>query len=177
MTLTASPADLTYPTTNTQLFGRVALTNPDGTSDTDYSSLTVSFQSGGTTIVTLPVGSDGTVLDPASFTPSASGPVDAAVIGTSTVEGSVSAPVALTVTNVTPSLSLKTNTVTETYGKAATVTGTLSYTSGSTTAPVTNQKVWVNTTESATGALATATTNGTGGFTITLPQRPAARST
>lgn len=174
VTLNAASTSLSYGAASTTLSGQVTLTNPDTTSDTDFSSLsTVTIQSGGTTIATLPLSSTGSFSDP-NFTPSASESLDAVVSGTATVEGSTSSPaLALTVTSVTPKLSLKVNPVTETYGKAATVTGTLSYTAGSTATPVAGQKVWLNTTASATGALATATTTATGGFTITLPQRPA----
>ena len=79
--------------------------------------------------------------------------------------------VPLTVSNTTPTLSLKVNPVTETYGKPVTVTGTLRYTSGSTSAPVAGQEVWVNTTKYSAYALATGTTTGNGSFTITLPKR------
>ena len=68
-------------------------------------------------------------------------------------------PVALIVTDTTPTLKLKVNPVTETYGKAVTVTGTLSYTSGSASAPVAGQQIWVSTTKSAADALANGTTS------------------
>jgi hypothetical protein len=84
----------------------------------------------------------------------------------------VSKSVAHTVPSVPPTLSLKVNPPTETYGKPATVTGTLS-TGGSAPAPVAGQKVWVSTTKTSAGALATGTTTATGGFSIKLPERAA----
>ena len=172
VTLNAASTSLSYGHASTTLSGQVTLTNPDATSDTDFSSLTtVTIQSGGTTIATLPLSSTGSFSDP-GFTPSATESLEAVLAGTATVGGSTSSPaLPLTVTSVTPSLTLKVNPVTETYGKAATVTGTLTYTSAKT--PVAGQKVWVNTSNSSTGALATATTASTGSFSITLPQRTA----
>ena len=72
-----------------------------------------------------------------------------------------------------PTLSLKVNPVTETYGKAATVTGTLRYASGSASAPVAGGQVWVAATQSSAAALATATTTASGAFSIKLPERAA----
>ena len=63
------------------------------------------------------------------------------------------------------------NPVTETYGKPVTVSGTLTYTSAKT--PVADQPVWVNTTNSPDGVLATGTTTASGSFSITLPERAA----
>jgi hypothetical protein len=84
----------------------------------------------------------------------------------------VSKSVAHTATSVPTALSLKANPATETYGKPATVTGTLS-TGGSTSAPVAGQKVWVSTTKTSAGALATGTTTASGGFSVKLPERAA----
>jgi hypothetical protein len=174
VTLSAANASLSYPNTATTLSGQVTLTNPDGTPDTDYTSpagLEVSIQSDGTTIADVPVTSDGTFSY--SITPSASESVEAEVVGNAVVYGSLlpSPSVSLTVTDVTPTLSLKVNPVTETYGKPVTVSGTLTYTSAKT--PVEDQPVWVNTTNSPDGALATGTTTVGGGFSITLPERAA----
>jgi hypothetical protein len=174
VTLAAANANLGYPNTSTTLSGKVTLTNPDGTADTDYSSpgLQLSIQSAGSQVSQLvPIGSDGTFSVP-DFAPSASESVEAEVSG-AVVATAVSPPVAITVTTVTPTLSLKVNPVTETYGKPATVTGTLSYAAGSKSAPVAGQRVWVNTTQSSAGALATGTTTASGGFSITLPERAA----
>ena len=175
VTLAASQVSLSYPNPSTVLSGHVTLTNPDGTPDTDDSSandLSVRIQVvGGTFNELLPISSDGTFSD-LDFTPSASESVEAEVVGADVVS-SESAPVALTVTSVTPTLSLTVNPVTETYGKPVTVTGTLSGTSGSTSAPVAGQPVWVSTSTSSAGALATGTTAGNGGFSMTLPERAA----
>jgi hypothetical protein len=72
-----------------------------------------------------------------------------------------------------PVLSLTVKPVTETYGKPATVTGTLNYTAGSASTPDAGQQVWVSTTQSSAGALAKGTTTASGGFSITLPERAA----
>jgi hypothetical protein len=165
VTLIAAKTNLSYPNSGTTLGGQVILTNPDGTPDTDYSSTAVNIQSGGVTVAKLSLKSDGTFQD--MFTPSASESVDAEVTGTA-VESSVSAPVAFTVTSATPTMSLTVNSVTETYGKPATVTGTLSYTSGSASGPVADRAVWINTTDSSVGAVATGVTTNTGSFTMQL---------
>jgi hypothetical protein len=70
-------------------------------------------------------------------------------------------------TPATTALTLKVNPATETYGKGATVTGTL--TSGS--AGVAGRQVWVSTTKTTSGELAKGTTTATGAFSITLPNR------
>jgi hypothetical protein len=175
LTLAAANTNLSYPDSSTTLSGTVTLTNPDGTPDTDYtpsSGLTLSIKAIGSEFnQLLPIGSDGTFSDP-DFAPSASESVEARIVG-GTVDVSSSKPVAFTVTTVTPTLSLKVNPVTETYGKSAIVTGTLSYASGSKSAPVAGEQVWVNATQSSAGALATGTTNASGGFSITLPERAA----
>jgi hypothetical protein len=85
----------------------------------------------------------------------------------------VSQRVAHTVTSVPPALSLKVNPATETYGKPATVTGTLRSGPGATSAPVAGQQVWVSTTKTSAGALAKGTTTASGGFSIKLPERAA----
>lgn len=178
VTLTASDTSLTYGHASTALTGTVGLVNPDGTPNSDYTGLSVNLiaeSQVGDTIAesqvadALPVSSTGTFSDP-DFTPSASESVIAEVIGYG-VDSSESAPVKLTVTNTTPTLSLKVNPVTETYGKPVTVTGTLKHTAGSTSAPLAGQKVWVNTTKSSANALATATSTDNGSFSITLPRR------
>ncbi len=171
VTLAAASDSLTYPDPSTTLSGQLTLTNPDGTPDTDIpAELKVGILSGSITIAQVPVQSDGTFTY--SIAPSASESVTAEVESDATVSsGAPSAAVDLTVTDVTPALSLKVNPVTETYGKPVTVTGTLTYTSAKT--PVAGQQVWVNTTNSSTGALATGTTTATGTFSITLPERGA----
>ena len=172
VTLAAAPANLSYPNDSTTLSGQVTLTNPDSTADADYSSSKVRIQAvGGEFNELLPISSDGTFSDP-DFTPPASESVVAEVVGP-VDDYSQSSPVALTVTTVTPSLSLTVNPVTETYGKPVTVTGTLSAASGSASAPVAGQQVWVNTTNSPAGALATAATTASGGFSMTLPEQAA----
>jgi hypothetical protein len=169
VTLSAASTSLSYPSITTKLSGQVTLTNPDGTSDTDFpAGLEVSIRSDGSVIGEAAVESDGTF----SFliTPPASESVDATVIGDATVESSPSSPaLPLTVTSVTPTLKLKVNPVTETYGKAAVVTGTLTY--GSASTAVSGQQVWVNTTNSPSGALASRITAANGSFSITLPER------
>jgi hypothetical protein len=169
VTLNATSTSLGYGDASTGLSGQVTLTNPDTTPDTDFSSLTsVTIESGGTPVETLPLSSTGAFSDP-SFTPSGNGEsIDAVLTGTATVQGSSSSPVTFTVGSTTPTLKLNATSVTETYGKTFTVSGTLAGASGG----IASQKVWINTTQSATGALATATTNATGGFTITVPTRP-----
>lgn len=170
VTLAAASDSLGYPDPSTTLSGQVTLTNPDGTPDTDFpADLKVDIQSAGATITTIaqaPVHSDGTFSY--SIAPSASESVAVEVESDdSTVfSGAPSAPVDLTVTDVTPTLSLKVNPVTETYGKPITVTGTLTYTSGAT--PAAGQQIWVNATNSPTLPLATGTTNAAGGFSISV---------
>jgi hypothetical protein len=78
-----------------------------------------------------------------------------------------SKPAAHTLPSVPPPLSLKVNPATETYGKPATVTGTLD--AGPTA--VAGQQVWVSTTKTSAGALAKGTTTASGGFSIKLPER------
>ena len=176
VTLAAASDSLTYPDPSTTLSGQVTLTNPDGTPDTDIpADLKVAIQSAGSTITIIaqaPVHSDGTFSY--SIAPSASESVAVEVEsdGATVFSGAPSAPVDLTVTDVTPTLSLKVNPVTDTYGKPITVTGTLTYTSAST--PVAGQQVWVNTTNSPTGALGTAITTAAGGFSVTVPDQAVA---
>ena len=172
VTLTAANSNLSHQDPSTTLSGQVTLTNPDGTPYTgDSSGLKVSIQSGTTSLITsiasVPVASDGTFSY--LITPSASESVEAEVAPDTLIRNSTpSSPVALTVTDDTPALSLKVNPVTETYGKPVTVTGTLTDAS----AAVDGQQVWVNTTNSPAGALATGTTTA-GAFSITLPERAA----
>jgi hypothetical protein len=126
----------------------------------------VDIQSGGVTVAKPSLRSDGTFA--VNFTPSASESVDAEVTGTA-VESSVSLPVAFTVTSATPTMSLTVNSVTETYGKPVTVTGTLTYTSGSASGPVADRAVWVSrSNKDSVGALATAVTTNNGSFTLQL---------
>src|SRR6202042_898776 len=80
VTLSAASTSLSYPSITTKLSGQVTLTNPDGTSDTDFpAGLEVSIRSDGSVIGEAAVESDGTF----SFliTPPASESVDATVIG------------------------------------------------------------------------------------------------
>lgn len=165
VTLTAANANLSYSDPSTTLSGQVTLTNPDGTPDTDFpADLEVGILSGGTSIAEVPVGSDGTFSY--LITPSASESVEAEVIGDAVASSSLpSASVALAV--ATPTLSLKVNPVTETYGKPVTVTGTLTPAS----TPLAGQGIWINTTNSPAGALATGTTTASGAFSVTLPER------
>ena len=168
VTLAAASTSLSRQAPSTTLSGQVTLTNPDGSADSDYpAGLEVGIESGTSTLADVPVASDGTFSYP--ITPSASESVTAEVVGDAVVEASTaSAAVDLTVTDDTPVLSLKVNPVTETYGKPVTVTGTLTDAS----AAVDGQQIWVNTTNSPAGALATGTTTA-GGFSITLPERAA----
>jgi len=147
----------------------VSLTYPDGTPDTDYTDLTVDFLADNTLI-----GGDAFVQSNGTFSfqisPSASESVAAEVPAIDWVASSApSSPVTLSVAAATPTVALAVNPVTETYGKAATVTGTLTDTSDTT--PVAGQQVWVNSTNSPTGALATATTSSAGTFSIARPER------
>jgi hypothetical protein len=167
--LSAANTSLSHQDPSTTLSGQVTLTDPDGSADTDYpAGLEVGIQSGTSAIADVPVASDGTFSY--AITPSASESVDAEVIGDAVVDASpISPSVALTVTDATPTLSLKVNPVTETYGKPVTLTGTLT----SASAPVDGQQIWVNTTNSPAGALATGATTATGAFSIALPERAA----
>jgi hypothetical protein len=168
VTLAATRTHLSYPYTETALSGTVTLTNPDGTADTDYTGLTLSIVRGGQDLEYLSVASDGTFTDP-NFAPPASESVVAEVTGNG-IESSQSVPVPLTVTSTTPTLKLKVNPVTETYGLSATVIGTLSYPSGATGAPVSGQEIWIGRTAGASGSpLATGKTGAGGGFSIRLP--------
>jgi hypothetical protein len=172
VTLSAASTSLSYPNNTTTLSGQVTLTNPDGTSDTDFpAGLEVAIQEDGLTLAYAPVASDGSY----SYTiaPPASESVDAEVIGDATVEPSApSTAVALTVTNVTPTLKLNVNPVTETYGKPVAVTGTLTY--GSASAPVAGQHVEViDPAAPSGGPIATVITAANGSFSTTLSGRPA----
>jgi hypothetical protein len=169
VTLSAASTSLSRQSPSTTLSGQVTLANPDGTPDTDIpADLKVGILAGSTTIVQVPVQSDGTFSY--SIAPSATESVTAQVESDATVSsGAQSAAVDLIVTDDTPTLSLKVNPVTETYGKPVTVTGTLTDAS----AALAGQQVWVNTTNSPTGAMATGTTTATGAFSIALPERAA----
>jgi hypothetical protein len=167
--LQASP-DLLTSAGSTALTGQLILSNPDGSVDTDYpTGASVTIQSDdGTTLATLPLASDGSYSDP-DFPVSASENIEAVFAGTATIGSGVSEPVALTVDTPPPSGTLKVNPVTETYGKAVAVTGTL--TSGST--PLAGQTVWVGTTGFSDTPLATGTTSASGAFSVTLPEQAA----
>lgn len=168
VTLAAANPNLSYGNIEAGLSGTVTLTNPDGTADTDYAGVSVNILSGGQEIQSQPVASDGTFSDP-HYTPWTSESIVAEVIGYG-VQSSQSAPVALTVTNTTPALTLKVNPVTETYGKTATVTGTLAYTPGSTSQPLAGQEIWIGTQQWDWGSpLVTGKTGADGSFSITLP--------
>lgn len=170
--LVASPSTVTSPGGSTALTGGLVLLYPNGSVDTDYpAGASVTIQSGGTTLATLPVGSDGSFSDP-NFTPSASESIEAVFAGTATIGSSVSPPVPLTVEPATSTGSLKVNPVTETYGKAVAVTGTLI--SGST--PLAGQTIWVNTTGFPNDPIATGTTNANGAFSVALPEQAAGRT-
>ena len=84
--------------------------------------------------------------------------------------GTPSAAVTLTVTDDTPTLSLKVNPVTETYGKPVTVTGTLTDAVGCAQPASRSGSTPTN---SPTGPLATGTTTANGAFSITLPEQAA----
>jgi hypothetical protein len=168
VTLMASKTNLSYPNSSTTLLGQVTLTNPDGTPDTDYSSATavaVDIQSGGVTIAKPLLKSDGTFG--VAFTPPASESVEAEVTGTA-VESSVSSPVAITLTRLTPTLTLTVNSVTETIGKPVTVTGTVTWTSASGSGPVGGRAVWINKTDTSVGSLASCGATSTGSFSLQL---------
>jgi hypothetical protein len=170
--VTLAAANVTVnPATATGVTGTVTLKYPDGTPDTNYSGVEVNILSGAGEVDFPKIASDGTFSDP-NFAPSANESVTAEVIG-AVVKSSLSAPVALTAP-LTPTLSLKVHSVTETYGKTATVTGTLDYTSGS-TVPLAGQKIWIATQMwDAAGQLATATTAANGSFSFTLPAEQSA---
>jgi hypothetical protein len=160
------------PATTTGVEGTVTLTYPDGTADTDYSGVMVNILAAGGGDGPLPVSGNGTFSDP-DFAPSANESVSAETLGYG-VASSVSVPIALTAP-LTPTLSLKVHSVAETYGKTATVTGTLDYTSGSSTVPLSGQKIWIaRQVWDQSGQLATATTGSNGSFSITLPAQPGA---
>jgi hypothetical protein len=171
VTLTAANADTSYPDTDAGLSGTVTLTYPDGTTpDTDYSGLSVLIEVGANSneIAELPVASDGTFSDP-SYAPYTSEYVVAEVIGAG-IDSSLSAPLTLTVTNTTPALTLNVNPVTEIYGKTATVTGTLTYTPGSTAEPIADQEIWISTEQGGSyNPVATGATTADGTFSIPIP--------
>ena len=177
VTLSAASTSLSYPNNTTTLSGQVTLTNPDGTPDTDFpAGLEVAIQVASGTLGYAPVASDGSYSY--KISPAASESVDAEVLGDATVQPSApSAAVTLTVTNVTPTLKLNVNPVTETYGKPVTVTGTLTY--GADSAPVAGQHVEVIDNAIRTGAtIATVITAANGSFSFTLSEvRPAPPST
>jgi hypothetical protein len=171
ITLAAARTSLGYPNTEAALSGAVTLTNPDGTADTDYTGLTVTIVSGNQDLKSLTVAHDGTFAD-SSLAPSAGETIVAEVTG-GDIETSQSAPVALTVTDVTPTLKLKVNPVTETYGRSVTVTGTLTYPSGATPEPVSGQGIWIGGRPGDVGGpLATGKTGADGSFSIPLSAQP-----
>ena len=169
VTLTAASTNLRYPNTEAGLSGTVSLTYPDGTADTDYTGVSVLIMGNIAGAVTIPIASDGTFSDP-SFAPAASETIAATVAGTG-VEASMSGSVALTVINTTPTLKLKVNPVTETYGKSATVTGTVTYASGSSSQPLADQEIWISGQESGgwNSPVATGKTGANGTFSIQVP--------
>lgn len=157
------------PATATGVAGTVTLTYPDGTADPDYAGVTVDIMAGGGAVGSLPVASDGTFSDP-NFAPPVDESVTAEVAGDG-VANSVSAPVALTAP-LTPTLTLRAHSVTETYGKVVIVTGTLDYTSGS-TVPLAGQQIWIARQPGDAGQLASETTGTDGSFSLTLPAEQA----
>ena len=171
VTLAASKTQLTYGNASTALSGNVTLTNPDGTADTDFSGLTaVTITSNGQSLGSFPLSSTGTFTDQ-NFTPTgSSASLVASVAATPTTSAAQSAAVSVALTAATPTLSLKVNPVTETYGHTFTVTGTLSNASS----PVAGQKVWVG--ANSASPLATGTTGTDGGFSITVPTLKTATS-
>jgi hypothetical protein len=172
VTLSAASTSLSYPNNSTTLSGQVTLTNPDGTADTVFpAGLEVAFQEASGTLGYARVASDGSYSYPIS--PAGTESFDAEVVGYATVEPSApSAAVTLTVTNVTPTLKLNVNPVTETYGKPVTVTGTLTY--GADSAPVAGQHVEVIDNAIRTGdTIATVITAANGSFSFTLSEVPA----
>ncbi len=171
VTLTAANQNLSYPNTEPGLTGTVTLTNPDGTPDTDYSQLTLDIVSGNEDVSYPTVARDGTFTDP-SYAPFASGSVVAEIWGYG-VDEAKSAPVKFTVTDAKPTLKLKVNSVTETYGKSVTVTGTATYLSGSTAEPLAGQGLWVANQAQDWSTVATGTTGADGSFSITLPKEQA----
>ncbi len=165
VTLQAANTNLSYPDTTAGLSGTVTLTNPDGTADTNYTGILVDIAGDSES---LPVASDGTFSDP-NFAPSASETVTAQAVGDG-IQGSPSAPVSLTVTSTTPTLTLRSKSVTESYGRAVAMTGTLTYKSGSTSKPVSGQEVWIGLQSSdSSSPLETTKTAANGTFTITVP--------
>ena len=169
VTLAASPAQLTYGETTMALSGTVALAYPNGAQDTDYAGLSVNISSGGQVpvLATLPVSSTGTFSDP-DFVPGAGYDIVAQVPASATMAMAESPGLNVTAPPVTPTLTLNANPVTETYGKPATVTGTLMYGS----VPVTSQPVWISKWETGYSPLATGTTGAANGnFSITLPEQ------
>jgi hypothetical protein len=167
VTLAATRTNLSYPNTETDLSGTVTLTNPDGTADTDYTGLTLSVVRGGQDLQYLSVAGDGTFSDP-NFAPSASESIVAEITGNG-VDEAQSAPVALTVTNSKPTLKLKVNPVTATYGRSVTVTGTVTYPAGSTAEPLAGLGIWIAPQEQDWSTIATGTTGADGSFSIMLP--------
>ena len=84
--------------------------------------------------------------------------------------------VTLNVTTTTPTLTITSKPATVTFGKAATVTGRLTYPSGTTQAPVAGQLVWGSTSTNGTGNTY-ATTDANGDFTLTMPKVASASAT
>jgi hypothetical protein len=154
------------PATVTGVAGTVTLTYPGGAAHTDYTGITAGILAGGSEAESLPVAGNGTFSDP-GFAPSAGEPVTAEVMGDG-VENSTSAPVALTAP-LTPTLTLKARSVTETYGKIVMVTGTLDDKSGP-AIPLAGQEVWIARQPGDSGGqLATETTGTAGTFSFTVP--------
>jgi hypothetical protein len=168
VTLAASDTTLTYGNASTALSGTVTLADPNGSPDTDYTGLSVNIISNGQVAETLPLSSTGTFSDPA-FTPAEGAVVVAQVAATATLNTAESAAVDISVIPATPTLTLKVNPVTENYGQAVTVTGTLIYTSGSTSIPVAGHKIWIGNQPDGTSPLVTGTTGSDGSFSSTLP--------
>ena len=168
VTLAAANTNLSYGSITPGLSGTVTLTYPDGAADTDYTGVSVELWSGGQQIESLPIASDGTYSDP-NYEPATSESIVAEVNGYG-VAYSQSASVALTVTNTKPTLLLKVNPVTETYGRTVIVTGTLTYMPGSTSEPLSGQEIWIGNQQWDWGSPQVTGTTGTdGSFSITLP--------
>jgi hypothetical protein len=184
VTLSASSTDLDYPNTSTTISGQLTLTYPDGTADAnaaDYTSAGITFveTSGANegSFGNVPVSGTG-AFSTSAFDPQWTQSYEVDVYGLAGDRNyfGVSNVVTLNVTTTTPTLTITSEPATVTFGKAATVTGRLTYPSGTTQAPAAGQLVWGNTSTNGIGNTY-ATTDANGDFTLAMPKVASASTT
>jgi hypothetical protein len=184
VTLSASSTDLDYPSTSTTISGQLTLTYPDGTADAntaDYTSAGITFvETSGAdegSFGNVPVSGTG-AFSTSAFDPQWTQSYEVDVLGSAGIRNyfAVSNVVTLNVTTTTPTLTITSRPATVTFGKAATVTGRLTYPTGTTQAPVAGQLVWGSTSTNGTGNTY-ATTDANGDFTLTMPKVASASAT